>query len=130
MKMMCNYARFSFDLQHVPCFIHGDKDVHPYGISKMLGTIKKDGIQSDLHTLADRDHCFQRRPRQEQEVMPVNRIWEFMNHKSSIARNNKIHLYFFAVEFWCKEKCRIIYRFNSKEALLFIFYILTLYFRS
>ena len=53
---------FSFDLDTCPMlFIHGDADT----ISSMLSVktwekMRAMGIQSELHTLALRKHCFQR----------------------------------------------------------------------
>ena len=40
------------------------------------------GIQGDLHTLAKRNHCFQRTasPGTGSSTW-LDRIWEFMNHK-------------------------------------------------
>ncbi len=52
---------FSFDLATCPMyFVHGDKD----GVSSMNSVMvwekmRAMGIQSELHTLALRDHCFQ-----------------------------------------------------------------------
>ena len=75
---------FSFDLATCPIlFIHGDSDkVAAMNSVKCWEQLRRMGIQSDLHTLATRDHCFQR------EAAPgtgsytwMDRIWEFMNHK-------------------------------------------------
>lgn len=75
---------FSFDLATCPMlFIHGDADVWAAMNSvKCWEQLRRMGIQSDLHTLATRKHCFQ------QEAAPgtgsytwMDRIWEFMNHK-------------------------------------------------
>jgi acetyl esterase/lipase len=75
---------FSFDLDTPPmCFIHGDADGWAAMNSvKCWEKLRRMGIQSDLHTLAKRGHCFQFK------AMPgtgsyswLDRIWEFMNHK-------------------------------------------------
>ena len=75
---------FSFDLDTPPmCFIHGDADGWAAMNSvKCWEKLRRMGIQSDLHTLAGRGHCFQFK------AMPgtgsytwLDRIWEFMNHK-------------------------------------------------
>jgi acetyl esterase/lipase len=75
---------FSFDLDTCPMlFIHGDKDGWAAMNSvKCWEQLRRMGIQSDLHTLATRGHCFQR------SAAPgtgsytwMDRIWEFMNHK-------------------------------------------------
>ena len=75
---------FSFDLATCPIlFIHGDADGWAAMNSvKCWEQLCRMGIQSDLHTLARRDHCFQR------QAAPgtgsytwMGRIWEFMNHK-------------------------------------------------
>ncbi|MBP5397073.1 MAG: alpha/beta hydrolase [Bacteroidales bacterium] len=54
---------FSFDLDTAPMiFIHGDND--PYsamGSVKVWEKMRAMGIQSELHTLALRNHCFQRK---------------------------------------------------------------------
>ena len=65
------------------CFIHGDADGWAAMNSvKCWEKLRRMGIQSDLHTLAKRGHCFQFK------AMPgtgsytwLDRIWEFMNHK-------------------------------------------------
>lgn len=52
---------FSFDLSTVPMlFIHGDADVYSaMGSVKVWEKMRSMGIQSELHTLALRNHCFQ-----------------------------------------------------------------------
>lgn len=79
---------FKFDLGTCPMlFIHGDKDGWAAMNSvKCWEKLRRMGIQSDLHTLVTRGHCFQR------SASPgtgsytwMDRIWEFMNHKG----NNK-----------------------------------------
>lgn len=75
---------FSFDLATCPMlFIHGDTDGWAAMNSvKCWEQLRRMGIQSDLHTLVGRGHCFQR------QAAPgtgsytwMGRIWEFMNHK-------------------------------------------------
>ena len=75
---------FSFDLDTAPMvFIHGDADgwaamnsVKPW--EKMVQM----GIQSDLHTLATRDHCFQRTASPGTgSYTHLDRIWEFLTAK-------------------------------------------------
>ncbi len=53
---------FSFDLNTVPMlFIHGDADGYAaMGSVKTWEKMRAMGIQSELHTLATRQHCFQR----------------------------------------------------------------------
>ena len=53
---------FSFDLDTAPMlFIHGDADSWPAMNSvKVWEKMRAMGIQSELHTLATRQHCFQR----------------------------------------------------------------------
>lgn len=73
---------FSFDLDTAPMlFIHGDDD--PYASMNSVKTWEKMrsmGIQSELHTLATRSHCFQR------TASPgtgsynyLDRIWEYVS---------------------------------------------------
>lgn len=52
---------FSFDLCIAPMlFIHGDADVYSaMGSVKVWEKMRSMGIQSELHTLALRNHCFQ-----------------------------------------------------------------------
>ena len=75
---------FAFDPDTCPMvFIHGDSDGWAAMNSvKAWEQMRRMGVQSDLHTLAQRWHCFQR------EASPgtgswswMDRIWEFMNHK-------------------------------------------------
>lgn len=53
---------FSFDLKTAPMlFVHGDADVYAsMGSVKTWEKMRSMGIQSELHTLATRNHCFQR----------------------------------------------------------------------
>lgn len=75
---------FSFDLDTPPmCFLHGDADGYASMNSvKAWEQLCRMGIQSDLHSLATRHHCFHF------EASPgtgshtaFDRIWEFFNHK-------------------------------------------------
>lgn len=75
---------FSFDLKTSPMlFIHGDADGWASMNSvKAWEKMRAMGIQSELHTLATRKHCFQR------EASPgtgsytfMDRIWEFLTAK-------------------------------------------------
>jgi len=75
---------FSFDLATCPTlFIHGDTDGHsPMHSVKCWEQMRRMGIQSDLHTLAKRNHCFQRKASPGTGSYTwMDRIWEFMNHK-------------------------------------------------
>jgi len=75
---------FSFDLDTCPIlFVHGDADGWAAMNSvKAWEQLRRMGLQGELHTLATREHCFQR------DAAPgtgsytyLDRIWEFMNHK-------------------------------------------------
>ncbi len=75
---------FSFDLATCPVlFIHGDADGWaPMNSVKCWEQLSRMGIQSDLHTLATRGHCFQRNAAPGTGSYSwMDRIWEFMNHK-------------------------------------------------
>jgi len=75
---------FSFDLATCPMlFIHGDNDGWAAMNSvKCWEQLRRMGIQSDLHTLATRNHCFQRKAAPGTGSYTwMGRIWEFMNHK-------------------------------------------------
>lgn len=75
---------FSFDLTTCPfLFIHGDADGWAAMNSvKCWEQLRRMGIQSDLHTLATRNHCFQRTAAPGTGSYTwMERIWEFMNHK-------------------------------------------------
>jgi acetyl esterase/lipase len=75
---------FSFDLATCPMlFIHGDQDGWAAMNSvKCWEQLRRMGIQSDLHTLATRNHCFQRTAAPGTGSYTwMDRIWEFMNHK-------------------------------------------------
>lgn len=75
---------FSFDLDTCPIlFVHGDADGWAAMNSvKCWEQLRRMGIQSDLHTLATRSHCFQRKAAPGTGSYTwMGRIWEFMNHK-------------------------------------------------
>ncbi len=75
---------FSFDLATCPIlFIHGDADGWAAMNSvKCWEQLRRMGIQGDLHTLATRSHCFQRKAAPGTGSYTwLDRIWEFMNHK-------------------------------------------------
>jgi acetyl esterase/lipase len=75
---------FAFDQATCPMlFIHGDADGWAAMNSvKCWEKLRSMGIQSDLHTLAGRDHCFQRNAAPGTGSYSwMERIWEFMNHK-------------------------------------------------
>ncbi|MCE2959795.1 MAG: alpha/beta hydrolase [Akkermansiaceae bacterium] len=75
---------FSFDPATCPLLlIHGDTDVHTaMGSVKCWEQLRRMGIQSDLHTLVSRGHCFQNMAAPGTGSHSwMGRIWEFMNHK-------------------------------------------------
>ena len=75
---------FSFDLDTCPMlFVHGDADGWAAMNSvKCWEQLRRMGVQSDLHTLAKRPHCFQAKAAPGTgSYTYLDRIWEFMNHK-------------------------------------------------
>ncbi len=75
---------FSFDLDTAPMlFVHGDKDGWAAMNSvKAWEKMRAMGIQSELHTLATRPHCFQRTAAPGTgSYTYLDRIWEFMTTK-------------------------------------------------
>ena len=75
---------FSFDLDTAPMvFIHGDADGFASMASvKVWEKMVMMGIQSDLHTLAKRDHCFQLNCSPGTgSYTHLDRIWEFLTQK-------------------------------------------------
>lgn len=75
---------FSFDLKTVPMlFIHGDADGWAAMNSvKCWEKMRAMGIQSELHTLALRNHCFQRKCSPGTgSYTHLDRIWEFITAK-------------------------------------------------
>ena len=78
---------FSFDLKTVPMlFIHGDADGWASMNSvKCWEKMRAMGIQSELHTLALRDHCFQAHSSPGTgSYTYLERIWEFLSAKGYI----------------------------------------------
>lgn len=76
---------FSFDLATCPMlFIHGDKDVWTAMSSvKCWEQLRRMGIPSDLHTLATRSQCFQRKAAPGTgNYTWMDRIWEFTSGSS------------------------------------------------
>ncbi len=75
---------FSFDLHTVPMlFVHGDADGWAAMNSvKVWEKMLQMGIQSELHTLATRNHCFQTASAPGTgSYTHLDRIWEFMTAK-------------------------------------------------
>ncbi len=75
---------FSFDLKTSPMlFVHGDADFWASMNSvKCWEKMKAMGIQSELHTLALRSHCFQRKSSPGTgSYTYLERIWEFLSAK-------------------------------------------------
>lgn len=75
---------FSFDLNTAPMlFIHGDSDGWAAMNSvKTWEKMRAMGIQSELHTLALRNHCFQRTSSPGTgSYTHLDRIWEFLTAK-------------------------------------------------
>ena len=75
---------FNFDRNTAPMlFLHGDSDVYsPIGSVRLWEKMRSMGVQSELHTLATRNHCFQR------EASPgtgsytwLDRIGEFLDER-------------------------------------------------
>lgn len=75
---------FNFDRQTAPMlFLHGDSDVYSsIGSVRLWEKMRSMGVQSELHTLATRNHCFQR------EASPgtgsytwLDRIGEFLDER-------------------------------------------------
>lgn len=75
---------FSFDLDTAPMvFIHGDADGYsPMASVKVWEKMLMMGVQSDLHTLATRTHCFHRSASSGTGSYTYqDRIWEFLTAK-------------------------------------------------
>ena len=76
---------FSFDLDTCPIlFLHGDADGWAAMNSvKCWEQLRRMGIQGELHTLATRKHCFQRKASPGTGSYTWrDRIWEFLTHKA------------------------------------------------
>lgn len=83
----CLAPEFSFDLKTCPTlFIHGDADGYSaMGSVRCWEKMQQMGVQSELHTLCLRPHCFHR------EASPgtgsythLDRIWEFLTTKKML----------------------------------------------
>lgn len=75
---------FAFDRATPPVlFLHGDSDGWSSMNSvKVWEQLRRMGIQSELHTFATRNHCFQAKAApQTGSYNFMDRIWEFMNQK-------------------------------------------------
>ena len=75
---------FSFDLSTPPMlFVHGDADVWAAMNSvKVWEQLRRMGVQGELHTLAKRPHCFQRKAAPGTgSYTYLERIWEFLTAK-------------------------------------------------
>lgn len=80
---------FSFDVKTAPMlFIHGDKDGWAAMNSvKAWEKMRAMGIQSELHTLATREHCFQRKAAPGTgSYTYLDRIWEFLTSTGNNKR--------------------------------------------
>ena len=77
---------FSFDLQTAPMlFIHGDADGYAsMGSVKVWEKMRSMGIQSELHTLALRQHCFQRK------ASPGTGSYTWLDRIAEYLRDKKI----------------------------------------
>ena len=77
---------FSFDLQTAPMlFIHGDADGYAsMGSVKVWEKMRSMGIQSELHTLALRQHCFQRK------ASPGTGSYTWLDRIAEYLRDRKI----------------------------------------
>lgn len=76
---------FSFDIKTSPMlFIHGDADTHSsMGSVKVWERMRSMGIQSELHTLALRKHCFQRK------ANPGTGSYEWLERIADFLRRQK-----------------------------------------
>lgn len=75
---------FLFDVQTPPmCFVHGDADVYSAMNSvKIWERLRRMGVQSDLHTLATRGHCFQFKAADGTgSATWLDRVWDFLSRK-------------------------------------------------
>jgi len=75
---------FAFDAATPPmCFVHGDADGWAAMNSvKCWERLRRDGIASDLHTLALRGHCFQMSAEPGTGSYTwLDRVWEFLSRK-------------------------------------------------
>ena len=75
---------FSFDLKTAPMlFLHGDADSYAaMGSVKCWEKMRAMGIQSEIHTLALRKHCFQKTAAPGTgSYTYLDRIWDFLSEK-------------------------------------------------
>lgn len=75
---------FAFDDATPPmCFVHGDADGYAsMGSVKVWERLRRMGVQSDLHTLATRGHCFQMNAAPGTGSFTwLGRIWDFLDRK-------------------------------------------------
>ncbi len=75
---------FSFDIDTAPMlFVHGDYDGYsPMGSVAVWQKMRAMGVQSELHTLATRYHCFHMKASPGTgSYTCLNRIWEFLEEK-------------------------------------------------
>lgn len=73
-----------FDDRSCPMvFVHGDADDYAaMGSVKVWERLREKGVQCDLHTLATREHCFQKAAAEGTgSYLWMNRIWEFLTRK-------------------------------------------------
>lgn len=77
---------FSFDLKTAPMlFIHGDADGYsPMGSVKVWEKMRAMGIQSELHTLALRNHCFQH------QASPGTGSYTWLDRIGDFLRSQKV----------------------------------------
>ena len=79
---------FTFDPSTCPTlFLHGDADGYAaMGSVKCWEQMRRMGIQSEVHTLATRSHCFQRTASPGTGSYTwIDRIWEFLDAKKIIS---------------------------------------------
>lgn len=77
-------AEFLFDINTPPmCFVHGDADGWAAMNSvKIWERLRRMGVQSDLHTLAKRGHCFQFKAADGTgSATWLDRVWDFLSRK-------------------------------------------------
>lgn len=84
---------FAFDMATPSIlFMHGDADKWAAMNSvKAWEQLHRMGIQSELHTLAKRSHCFQRTASPGTGSYDwMDRVWDFICHKRNIQRNTLV----------------------------------------
>ena len=67
----------------VMCFVHGDADnISPMCSVKTWEKLRQMGLQSDLHTLAKRGHCFQFKAADETgSATWLDQVWDFLSRR-------------------------------------------------